>query len=132
MTSRHLIAPIAFVVLTSGCLFPPNEKEIPGIYVAEYGFGTDSLSLEADGTYTQEIRVKGRLEVLRASGIWEYDKGQSRISLSDVYAIRNRYSDEWNEWTVTNRGKANYAVERYFFTRKLRFGPGDGHPHNKA
>lgn len=118
--------------MTSGCLPHPDPKEIPGTYLAEYDFGTDSLRLESDGTYVQEIRVKGRSEVLRASGTWKYDQAESRIDLSDVYSIQNRYSDEWDDRTVTNLGRASYSIERYFFSRKLRFGPDDGHPHNKA
>ena len=35
--------------------------------------------------------------------------GKSRIDLSDVYAIQNRYSDEWDERTVTNRGGVSYT-----------------------
>ena len=118
--------------MTSGCLSHPDAKEIPGTYLAEYNFGTDSLRLESDGTYVQEIRVRRRPDELRASGTWKYDQGESRIDLSDVYSVQNRYSDEWDERTVSNRGGASYTVERYFFSRKLRFGPDDGHPHKKA
>jgi hypothetical protein len=132
MTLRPLVASVAFVVLTYGCLLHPDPQEMPGTYVAEYNFGTDSLSLKSDGTCLQEIRVKGSLEVLQASGTWNYDQDESRIDLSDVYAIQNRYSDEWDERTVTNRGGASYAVERDVFSRKLRLGPDEGHPHNKA
>ncbi len=132
MTLWHLVAPVAFVVLTSGCLLHPDPKEIPGTYVAEFDFGTDTLKLESDGTYIQEIKVKGRSDVLRASGTWRYDQGESRINLVDVFAIQNRYSDEWDERTVTNRGGASYAVERYFLSGKLRLGPDQGHPHIKA
>lgn len=132
MTLWQLVASVAFVVVTSGCLLHPDPKEIPGTYLAEYDFGTDILSLKSDGTYVQEIRVNGRSEVIRTSGTWKYDRGESRIDLSDVYSIQNRYSDEWDDRTVTNRGGASYAVERYFFSRKLRFGPDEGHPHNKT
>lgn len=132
MTLLHLVISIGLVVMTFGCLPHPDPKEIPGTYLAEYDFGTDSLRLESDGTYVQEIRVKGRSEVLRASGTWKYDQAESRIDLSDVYFIQNRYSDEWDDRTVTNLGRASYPIERYFFSRKLRFGPDDGHPHNKA
>ena len=74
-----------------------RPKEIPGTYVAKFDFGTDTLKLESDGTYIQEIKVKGRSDVLRASGTWRYDQGKSRINLVDVFAIQNRYSDEWDE-----------------------------------
>ena len=120
------------MVLISGCLLHPDSEEIPGTYVAEYGFGTDSLTLNSDGSYTQEIKVKGRSEPLRASGTWKYDKNESRVNFSDVYLIPNPYRDEWDEATETNRGFGNYIVERYFFSRKLRFGPDEGHPYNKV
>jgi hypothetical protein len=132
MSLWHLVASIAFFVLISWSLLHPGPKEIPGTYRAEYDFGTDSLSLKSDGTCVQEIRVKGRSEVLRAFGTWIYNRGESRIDLSDVYSIQNRYSDEWDERTVTNRGRASYVVERDFFSRKLRFGPVKGHPHTKV
>lgn len=127
----QLLPSIGFVVLISGCLLHPDTEEIPGTYVAEYEFGTDSLILEPDGTYTQEIKVKRRSEPLRVTGIWKYDQSESRVNLSDVYLIPNPYSDEWDEATATNRGSANLPVERYFFSRKLRFGPDEGHPFNK-
>jgi hypothetical protein len=128
----QLVAWIGFVVLTAGCLVHPDPKEIPGTYVAEYEFGTDSITLNSDGTYTQEIRVKGRSEALGALGVWKYEQTESRINFDDVYLIPNPYSDEWDETTVSNRGSASYPVERYFFSRKLRFGPDKGHPHNKT
>ncbi|MBX3235017.1 MAG: hypothetical protein KF814_02595 [Nitrospiraceae bacterium] len=128
----QLVLSIGLVVPISGCLLHPDQEEIPGTYVAEYEFGTDSLVLKSDGTYAQEIKVKGRAEPLRVTGTWKYDQSESRITFSDVYLIPNPYSDEWDETTATNRGFASYAVERYFFSRKLRFGPDEGHPFNKA
>ena len=127
----QLVCSVGFVLLISGCLLHPDPEEIPGEYIAEYDFGTDGLTLKPDGSYTQEIRVKVRQELLRASGTWRYDQSESRITLSDVYLIPNPYSDEWDERTATNRGAADLPVERYFFTRKLRLGPDEGHPHNK-
>ncbi|HSE58536.1 MAG TPA: hypothetical protein VLA99_07525 [Nitrospiraceae bacterium] len=128
----RLIASIGLVVLMPGCLLHPDPQEIPGTYVAEYEFGTDTLILKSDGTYTQEIKVKRRSEPLRVTGIWKYDQSTNRVNLSDVYLMPNPYSDNWDEATATNRGAANLPVERYFFSRKLRFGPDEGHPFNKV
>ena len=127
----HLVASIGLMAIVSGCVLHPDQEEIIGIYIAEYGFGTDSLTLKPDGSYTQEIKVKGRPELLRASGTWKYDQTKSRINFSDLYLIPNPYTDEWDEKTSTNRGWASLPVARYFFTRKLRFGPDEGHPFNK-
>ncbi len=127
----QFVLSIGLVVLISGCLLHPDPEEISGVYVAMYEFGTDTLTINSDGTYTQEIIVKSRSEPLLTSGTWKYDQDDSRIALNDVYAVFNPYEESWDERTATNRGSASLAVERYFFSRKLRFGPDEGHPYNK-
>ena len=99
--------------------------------MARYEFGTDSLTLHSDGTYVQEIRVKGKPDSLRVTGKWIYMKSISRINLGDMYVIPDPYSDEWDEKTMSNRGAGSLPVERYFWSRKLRLGPDEGHPYVK-
>lgn len=87
----QMLLSIGLVVLISGCLLHPDPEEIPGTYVAEYEFGTDRLAVKSDGTYTQEIKAKGRSEPLRTSGNWKYDQDEIRITFDDMYAVFNPY-----------------------------------------
>ncbi len=48
----QFVLSIGLVFLVSGCLLHPDPEEISGVYVAVYEFGTDTLSLKSDGTYT--------------------------------------------------------------------------------
>jgi hypothetical protein len=67
--------PVAFVfgLLTAGCSVPISE--VPGTYDAKYPFATEVLTLNGDGTLTQQIQLAGKSAAVTSHGTWYPDPG---------------------------------------------------------
>jgi len=122
---------LILALLNAGCLYPTDRDELIGIYVAEYTFGTDTLELKSDGTYTQEISLKEEGTVLHGDGKWTYDQVTKYIDFENLYVLSDGYGNKNENYKNLPRGLASYPPERYFWSRKLRLGPDEGTPYNK-
>ena len=52
---------------------PSGATELPGTYVADYGFATDTLTLSKDGSFTQEVTVRATGKKFASRGTWWFD-----------------------------------------------------------
>ena len=58
-------------ILAVGCHGTVPREQLVGTYRVDYGYGTEQLTLRADGTYTQEFAAKG--EALRPINQGRFD-----------------------------------------------------------
>lgn len=128
---RIALALLALALLNAGCLYPTDRDELLGTYIAEYEFGTDTLELKSDGTYTQEITLKEGGKVIRGDGRWTYDQTRYYIDFEDLYVLSDGYGNKSDDYKNLPRGLASLPPERYFWSRRLRLGPDEGTPYNK-
>jgi hypothetical protein len=119
--------------LVSGCSIRVPESEVNGVYVADYENGTEKLTLEKNGKYSQEVRLKGSGKPVTKSGTWKYvptgDGGiVTRIHLEDCLGVNDGFGKIRPDF-ATNRGGCSFPVERrWFIVGRLRLGPNEASP----
>src|SRR5437773_2532917 len=60
-----------FGILT-GCGKPISNSDLPGTYVADFGFATDTLTLKEDGQLVQTIKIKADGKVATKTSTWRF------------------------------------------------------------
>jgi hypothetical protein len=88
LPKRAVVAATAVMLLLAGCTKAPTREDVPGLYRASYPFGTDLLSLNANGTYSQEMRLASQLgtpNVYRSQGVWSYSPPEGYPSEAFVH-----------------------------------------------
>src|SRR5260370_4731353 len=75
---RQLLFIIVAVMLVSCCMTVPAEK-VYGTYVASYPFGTETITLNRDGTFVQRVAIKQEQSVT-VRGTWDFDPKESRAN----------------------------------------------------
>jgi hypothetical protein len=71
----------------SGCGGAVSRRELPGTYMADYGFATDTLTIDGDGRYIQIVRVKATGKVATASGTWRFSPQDQHIGLDGMMVV---------------------------------------------
>jgi hypothetical protein len=77
---------LSLVAVVAGC-GKAVQSDLPGTYVADYGFATDTLVIKGDGHYTQTVKVKASGKVIVASGTWSFDPQDQRIALEGLMGV---------------------------------------------
>lgn len=54
-----LVMAVLMTITLISCFYPKSAQDLIGEYLAKYPDGSESLTLAADGTFQQEMRVKG-------------------------------------------------------------------------
>jgi len=102
-------------VFLLGCNNSPPANEIPGYYEATYSFGTATLHLLPNNSYTQTFRYSdGR--VLSNSGTWEFSP--SRVRLHDALfvadlsgrALSNPSTGDWRLSPMKQWGRMRLGI----------------------
>lgn len=65
-------------------------SDLPGTYVAHYGFAEETVALTTDRHFIQTVRVTATGKVAVATGTWDFDSQTQRISFSqEFFAVSN-------------------------------------------
>ena len=118
--------------LVSGCSMRVQESELYGVYVAEYGNGTEKLTLEKGGRYVQEVTLKGSDKPVINAGIWKYQRLSNeigaRVALEGCLGVNDGFGTIRPDF-ATNRGGCSFPVgRRWFIVGQLRLGPDEASP----
>lgn len=90
---RHSVSLAALLILViGGCHL--DRSTLAGRYVAQHPFGTETVVLNANGTFLQDVRINGASAPLEATGRWEYvrsdgDVGLGKIELRHCLAVND-------------------------------------------
>lgn len=83
--------PLSFCILlflilsTPSC--EPSKLELPGTYIADYEVAKEKLSLNKDGTYTQEVIRKSNSKVNVSKGTWTYNPETQYVSFNENFMV---------------------------------------------
>jgi hypothetical protein len=100
-----------------------EESELYGIYVADYGSGTEKLTLQTGGRYVQEVSVKESGKVTTNNGPWKYEPKSNRVELDGCLGVNDGFGKIRADFAA-NRGRCSFSVaRRWFVTGRLRLGP---------
>ncbi len=77
---------IAATVTLIGCAVSVPLKRVYGTYMASYPFGTETISLNEDGSFVQKVAMKDQAPVgLR--GKWDFDSKGSRVNFDRLMMV---------------------------------------------
>lgn len=125
--ARAIVTMLALASLAA-CSGGLQESELYGAYVATYENGTQKLTLEKDGAFVQEVRLKGSDSVVVNSGTWKYNRPSNYVDLENCLGVNDGFGRIRANF-ATNRGGCSYPVERRFlFAGQLRLGPDESSP----
>ena len=106
----------------------PAEK-VYGTYVASYPFGTETLTLNRDGTFVQQVHMKNEHPVT-VRGSWSFDpKEKSRVDLYGLMFVVDGFSELRSDWRTVKPGLASFGVQRRWF--KVMMGSAGRYPYVK-
>jgi hypothetical protein len=105
----------------------PPEK-LPGTYVATYEFGTETLTLNPDGSFTQRVDINNE-SPLTVSGTWKFDSKESYVRLINFLSVVDGFGNLKKDWRATKPGMAALPAGRLWF--RITLDSGAGHPYSK-
>ena len=128
---------IVFLTLGLQACKSLDRADLVGDYVAEYSFGTDRLKLRSDGTYLQEIVVRGDPEKALQSGKWEYDSksrgpvDHGTILLYGCLGLTDGAGAKRGDYRQPS-SICSYPVEREsILAGRLQLASNEEHPHRR-
>lgn len=71
----------------TGCGKPITKSDLPGVYVADYGFATDTLTLKEDGQFVQTIKIKADGKVVTKRSTWRFRPEDRDIVVDSNYML---------------------------------------------
>jgi hypothetical protein len=113
-------AGVRFFILTAillgfiGCSITVPINEVNGVYVATYPFGTDTISLKSDGTFSQRVAITHK-EPLTVYGTWDFDAKESRASFRGVLLVTDNFDHLRSDWQTVTSGIVSFDIERRYF-----------------
>ena len=97
-----------------GCAINVPLKKVYGTYKASYPFGTDTITLNRDGSFVQEVVMKGQVPVT-LSGKWEFDARGSRVNFDCLMMLEDGFGRLKSDWHTAAPGIASLDVEMRWF-----------------
>ena len=110
--ARYLIVTLALLMLI-GCSTTVSSEKVYGTYVASYPFGTATLALNRDGSFSQQVTIKGQAPAT-AKGSWSFDPIRSKITLHGAMAVVDGYGHLSHDWRTPD-DLPDQPVERLWF-----------------
>ncbi len=98
----------------------PRESEVYGVYVAHYEDGTETITVNRDHTYVQEVESTYSSDPVRNAGTWTWTNDDfGRIDLLDCWSVHTHEGLVRPKF-ASQRSLCRYPVERY---NAFIFGP---------
>lgn len=97
-----------------------HQSDISGTYVAEYRTGRETVLLDADGTYHQEIALESSSESIINNGSWDWNGSSQELLLRDCLWVSDGRGDIRPDFRQ-HVGDCLYKLRRrwYFFGQLL-------------
>jgi hypothetical protein len=75
------------VLFATGCNLLAREEDVPGTYMLQYPFGTETIIIAADHTFAQEVVVPEDNRTLRIKGKWSFHPEHVRLVLNRGFVL---------------------------------------------
>lgn len=124
---RHGVG-LAVAVVLGSCSAGVTAQDILGTYVATYPFGTDTITLNSDGTLDQRVVVTGDPPPESAHGHWSFDPSNGYVTFDVYLQVDNGFGKLNGAWRTPHRGSAaSLPIEKSLFG--MTMGSGAQHPY---
>jgi hypothetical protein len=97
-----------------------KEQDLSGTYLAKYPFGSEKLTLKANGIYKQEVRIKGEPKILEHEGRWRFAAADNYVELENALAVQTAFGELSENYNVPFDGLVLRKIERSFPRERIR------------
>ncbi len=97
-----------------GCAINVPLKKVYGTYKASYPFGIETITLNRDGSFVQEVAMKGQAPVT-VHGKWDFDSQGSRVNFDGLMMVVDGTGHLRTDWRTVTPGIASLDVEMHWF-----------------
>jgi hypothetical protein len=105
----------------------PPEK-VCGTDVASYSFGTETITVSRDGTFSQRVAIQQEPPVT-VHGKWEFDPKESRANFYGAMIVTDGLDHIRSDWLTVTPGIVSLDVEEHWF--KIVMDSAATHPYIK-
>lgn len=104
---------LILVLLIPACT-PVKEKDLYGTYVAQYSFGIEKLTLDANGDYIQEVTIKAQAKTIIHKGHWRFAPEDKYVELEKALDVQDPLGNLKKDYDVPFNGLVLCKVKRFF------------------
>ena len=115
---------VILIGVLSGCGKPITKSDMPGTYLADFGFAMDTLTVNPDSHFVQTIKVKADGKVATANGTWRFDQKDGTIHFSEFMVVINGFNQMVTNFDAPTNQVSQIATVRRRFG-KLEIGGDD-------
>jgi hypothetical protein len=113
-----------------GCSASVPLQNVYGTYVATYPFGTDTITLNRDGTLVQNVVITDDPPPEIARGHWSFDSSNSYVTFDVYLSVDNGFGKLNATWRTPHHGSAaSLPIEKILF--RTTMGSGAQYPYIK-
>jgi hypothetical protein len=85
---RILLSAAMFsAIMCASCTKRVTASELPGSYLADYGFAKETVTIDSDGHFTQSVRVESDGKTANSRGTWRFDESDHNIYFSSDFLV---------------------------------------------
>jgi len=125
--ARSVVLLMVYVMLV-GCSMKIPAATAYGTYVASYPFGTETITLNRDGTFVQRVEIKQE-QALTVQGTWDFDPKESHANFYGALIVADGFDHLRSDWRTVTAGIVSLDVERRWF--KVVMGSAATYPYVK-
>ena len=85
------IARTLVLLITAGCSFSVTKEEVVGTYELRYSYGTETLRLNADGTFEQSFLLKEEKMPKLVRGQWQLNPKDNTVALESTLVVDDNF-----------------------------------------
>lgn len=119
MKSNIAIMLLMLTVLLQAC-GPVTERDLYGTYIVNYTFGVEKLTLNANGSYKQEVTIKDDPKTLEHEGRWRFAASDNYVELENGLDVQTAFGELRKNYSVPFNGLVLCKVYRSFPLRRIK------------
>jgi len=124
-----LVCILALCLINPACSIRVGQEDLYGTYIASYPFGNETLTLERNSTFVQQVAINGQTPVT-VQGRWQFDPGESRVSFYGSMWVLDGVGHLRSDWrTITPGLTGSLSAERLW--SRVTIGSGGEYPYVK-
>jgi len=126
----RLLMVLAILSACAGCSMNVPHEKVYGTYVASYPYGTETITLNRDGTLVQRVAINQESPVtIHGSWKFEFDTDESRVTIHGAKLVDDGFGHLKNDWQDAPIGLWSLDIEEVWF--RVEMASGSAYPYVK-
>jgi hypothetical protein len=115
---RYVLVYLLLLALIS-CAKTVDRDKVYGTYTASFPLGTDTITLNQDGSFNQRVAIVNEQPVT-VKGSWTFDSDKSRVDLVGSLIILDGFDKLKSDWRSVSPGIVSLDVEQHWLKIHMR------------